>query len=494
MAGNGLISIGTTITGYAGGIYDDILNQLSRDSTKTIGSAFLTGINDLGVFPVSSDIMMCFGAGTLKAKARLGYSRKYIQADYAMTVSSVSEAANTCTGNVTFTSRSPNGTGYNAASTVYKWYNLSRTLLTQTGPTIAYTYNPSSSTALLTVNGVAIAPNTKLFIEASQSGYLSGFINTDVGSIASRIPSVGYCNMGPTSVTAPTSTNWWVDNISGQLLCSDYSPNSIGYNYTKTSYKLYDSKGTLQTTLTGATGFSYRGSTDQLTISGKSLSGAMKLNGLQTGYMMGSNTYLSTASFLDNIITNFNMSGIIKATVNSPVTITTFTPTVSTTNSKFDVAGTTTDNSNVPGGIIGEVCFGNSNCEILAKDTLFLKTGSANQKAGVIITGSYNSPGYNYVYLYQKPDGSVWWQTDIYGIPPIWSVASPGEYQVGSTWFRMKKEGDVVSAYISTDNKLWNLVTTWPFQYSYTCSAGIMYSSGGVAGSARVVDINIRKY
>jgi hypothetical protein len=104
-----------------------------------------------------------------------------------------------------------------------------------------------------------------------------------------------------------------------------------------------------------------------------------------------------------------------------------------------------------------------------------------------------------YVFFYQKPNGSVnlWYKLSKSSPNGAWLV---GTYTVGKTWLRMtidkSSEGpQSVNCYISTDNKTFipcggNTRSLEVFNFS----SGIMYSSGGTAGSARVVNINFRGY
>jgi hypothetical protein len=496
MAGNGLITIGSTMP-QASAPIDQIISALANDSTLTFGAAMKAAINGESTFPTNEDILICIGAGTLKPKARYGYSRKYIEMNFSFSVSSVNEAAYSCTGTLTMTSTSPNTSGFTPAATLYNWYDAnSNAFLMQTSPTVSYTYTRDpvfyGPNNVLVINGKTIDPNRKYTIEAYQATYLSGYTNLLGSQIARRIPVINDVNISATQPAPPA--NWWVDNVSGQLQCIGNSP-SIAYDNSKSSFKWYDNNGVLQTTITKSVSYSYQGSLEKLIMNGKTFIGNFTINSMQSGYMF--DKYYGGFPLYINCIR--------KKTINTPVTVTTFTPTVNTTNCKFDVAGTTTDVSNGSGtdfgGIVGSVIMPGS-AEITAKDTLFLKTGSAEQKAGIWVSGPSHTGDPEvplYVFFYQKPNGSVALQYKLSKTSPIgaWIV---GTYTVGKTWLRMtidkSSEGpQSVNCFISTDNKTFipcggNTRSLEVFNFS----SGIMYSSGGTAGSARVVNINFRGY
>jgi hypothetical protein len=492
IAGNGLITIGNTATGHETTGESSIFPILYNDTTRSFGSAFQEVINTRGMFPVSQDVMICLGAGTLKPRAAKGYSRKYINADYSLSVTSNNEAANSCSGTLSFTSNSPNGSGYNAASTSYSLYDPDRKLLLTVSPSTTYDYtiNADNST-VLHIGNVTIDPLKKYFVSACQSGFASAFIGLNPDVITGNIPKIYSVSPSILSVTT-TATNWWIDDISGQLQCFSTS-NKLNYDNKKTSFKWYDKAGTLQTTLTGATSYTYRFSLDRLTVNGKAFTGSATINGLQAGYFMAKYRDFSTYYVIPTIET-FNVSGIYNRSLFQTAKASTFTPVVNATNSTLEIAGT---NGNGYFGdddcLVGEVLIGGKNTEITAKPIRMLATGSANQKIGLVY--HRGSADRFYTLLFQNQKGSIIIRKML-SYNGDWSdVTAPGSYTLGSTWLKLKAENGTVTFYASKDGTNFTSLGNCAMGQTGTpCYGGVMYSSAGSAGSGRLEYINIKKY
>ena len=162
----------------------------------------------------------------------------------------------------------------------------------------------------------------------------------------------------------------------------------------------------------------------------------------------------------------------------------------------LDVAGTTVDSATTYGCIGGTVFLGTGLAQITAENVLF--SGGESRKAGVYylaVFSGLHSFYYHYMYLFQSPDNSIHVRHSGFDGIGDTTVATQG-YAVGNTWLRITGTGgDSLACFASTDNSTYTKLYEWPvWSLSKSNSeVGVMYSSGGAAGSASFVNINITK-
>lgn len=100
--------------------------------------------------------------------------------------------------------------------------------------------------------------------------------------------------------------------------------------------------------------------------------------------------------------------------------------------------------------------------------------------------------GFQYLYLYQRPDASVRIRTYNWGTTWDTTIATSG-YTVGKTWLRVKRSNDTLYCYTSKNGSSYTLVYRMP-NYWQSGEPGVMYSSAGTAGSVRFINIDVKKY
>jgi hypothetical protein len=496
LVGNGLICFGSTVAHTQGSLdFGTLIKYLENTSGASFGAAFKNMINSKNEFPTDMDVYMLLGDGTLTASSPVGYAKKNLFASFTINASTVDDATNNCSGTITFTSKSVTGGTYNAGSTVYKWYDSNRNYIMQTGSSVAYSQIYADTG--ITINNHWFIGD--IMIEAAQSGFLSGYIQTPVKNIIDSIPAITWTGTKIRDATLTGISNWWIDSIPGHLNYYTGS-NKTTFDQTKATYKWYDKNSVLKTSTGFTTNYGYVASCDTLNIivpPTVKFSGNYFIKAVMSGYRWALSQENTLSTFSSNLRYSFGVSGIIKTIMGGKGTITSFVPTVNSTNGKLDVAGTTLDTSmggtTVYGCIGGTVWSGFGNAQVTAKDTLF--SGSSSRKAGVffgaIQQDSKNS--YPYIYLYQRPDNSVRVRSvDGDGTAKDVSVAATG-YTVGSTWLRINRTNDTLFCYASKNNSTYSQVYKWRPTYISYSELGVLYSSAGSAGSVRFVNINVSK-
>jgi hypothetical protein len=502
MMGNGLICFGsTTEHWWSPTDFETYMQYLLNTSGANFGDAYLKVANSKP-FPNYYDCYMLFGAGTLTPAAPQGYVKKNIFASFTLNDTATDDNTNEVWGKIKFTSKSVTGGTYNAASTVYNWYDSTRTeKLTSQASIIAYSQNYGDS-------GITIGGHKfygPIMIEAAQSGFLSGYIQTTAKQLIAMIPVITGVSTSIKNVKTTTG-NWWIDSIYGQVQYSASSNNSA-FDQTKATYKWYDQNKVSKVSTPFCTTYSYVGSRDTLGIT-KSLvkfHGNYFVKATMPGYrwfMTEENTdsgYYNNSTesyvygFNYNLIQNFGVSGINKRKMAISSTITSFVPTINSSNGCLAIAGTAKDSV----GIGGTVAIGPNGGTIIAKDTLM--SGSASQRAGVYY-GSFPLYYYSfYVFLYQQPDGSIHVRSlnPDYGTIQDTVVVKTG-YTTGKTWLKIDQPTDsTLTCSASSNNSTYtqvykgtylNLQDDWPYE------AGVMYSSGPSSGSVKFVNIKVTKH
>jgi hypothetical protein len=496
MLGNGLICFGSTVVHLDANKLDFgiFIKYLANTPGATFGRAFKNLVNTKK-FPTHDDVYMLIGAGTLTPDAPMGYVKKNIYASFTTSADTVDDATNDCSGAITFTSKSATDGPYDTGATVYKWYDEGRRFIMETRSSVSYrqTY---ADTGHITINGRVWSGD--IMIEAAQPGFLSGYIQTSVNGIVASVPAITGIATSIVDVHTDGITNWWVDSIPGHIQY-DATSNTTTFDKTKALYKWYDKNFAYRTSTAFCTTFSYIGSRDALKINsppGVAFNGNFFVKAMTGGMRSVISQGENTAAFCKSLRDFFGVSGIQKKIAGGNSTITSFVPTINTLNGTLDVAGTTVDSATTYGCIGGTVFLGTSLAQITAENSLF--SGSPSRKAGVYYCAVY--PGlhsfyYHSIYLYQSPDNSLHiWHSGFDGIGDT-TVATQG-YTVGSTWLRITgTTGDSLVCSASTDNSTYTKLYQWPCWglSGSNCDVGVLYSSGGAAGSARFVNINITK-
>jgi hypothetical protein len=176
MAGNALISVGSTsVVLNTDPDIGQMISKLTSDDTKSFGAAFKEASQEIRTDQCT---YVMIGAGTLRAKPPKGYATPQIHATFSPSAAIAQyDGAGNFTGStatLTFTSNSVYGGSYNAASTVYKWYDNNRNYIMQTGASVPMVLPIAGN--VVKINNQNFSGN--IMIQAYQAGYISGYITT----------------------------------------------------------------------------------------------------------------------------------------------------------------------------------------------------------------------------------------------------------------------------------------------------------------------------